>query len=316
MLSGVLLALVTVFFAANVAGQTDVIDLPSLSIEGSTIDSTVTYDAARSVYRYEYTINASATNKAPIIGFQIDVSGRVARPQLDPDLHNNVPRAESSGKQLQPATTIPVGIIAPDPGNTRAGVGQPGWVYFGSRRGVWDIHAGQSKGGFVIESKQPPGVRTAWLRPSELRWIEITMSSPADAEFYPQSAEVYEIRTTTVGPSDPDESTLFLGGGQSPANVNPFLRYAAPTDARTKLPLGTTSYLVNVFYGRTVDPATFTATLNGVDVSARFRPAPGAAELVRIDLQQGSNKLQLSIQGTTSSGRTARDTDALTFLVE
>ena len=298
--------------SATAAAQT-LVELPSLSIEGSTLESAVTYDSARGVYRYEYTINAPLTNKAPITGFRIDITGRVARPQIDPDLQNNVPR---SSTRLQPNTTIPVGIIAPDPANTRAGVGKLGWVYFGARRGVWDVLAGQRKSGFVLESKQPPGMRTAWLRPSELRWVEITMTSPADAEFYPQSADFYEVQTTTVGPSDPDEATLFLGGGQSPANVNPFLRYAAPSDARTKLPLGTTSYLVNVFYGRTVDPATFTATLNGVDVSARFRPAPGAAGLVRLEVQQGSNKLQLSIQGTTSSGRKARDTDALTFLVE
>lgn len=314
--SGFVLALAGVFFAGTLAGQTSVTELPSLSIEGSTIEGTVTYDPAREVYRYEYTINAPATNKAPIIGFQIDVSGRVARPQLDPDLQNNVPRAESSGKQLQPNTTIPVGIIAPDPGNTRAGVGQPGWVYFGSRRGVWDVLAGQSKGGFVIESKQPPGMRTAWLRPSELSWVEITMSSPADAEFYPDSADVYEVKTTTVGPSDPDESTLFLGGGQSPANVNPFLRYAAPTESRTKLPAGTVSYVVNVFYGKTIDPATFTATLDGADVRSRFHPIPGAAELVQIELETGSTKLQLSVEGQTSSGRSARDTDTLTFLVD
>jgi len=314
--TGFLVALVGVFCAGNAAGQTDVIELPSLSIEGSTIDSTVTYDPAREVYRYEYTITAPVTNKAAIAGFRIDISGRVARPQLDPDLQNNVPRAESSGKQLQPNTTIPVGIIVPDPANSRAGVGKPGWVYLGSRRGVWDILAGQSKGGFVIESKQPPGMRTAWLRPSELRWVEITMSSPADAEFYPDSADVYEVKTTTIGPSDPDESTLFLGGGQSPANVNPFLRYAAPTESRTKLPAGTVSYVVNVFYGKTIDPATFSATLNGADVRSRFNPIPGAAELVRIELQPGSTKLQLSAEGRTSSGRTARDTDTLTFLVD
>jgi len=311
-----LLALISVSYAGLGAAQTAVIELPSLSIEGSTIEGTVTYDSARGVYRYEYAIRAAQSNKAPMIGFQIDISGRVSRPQLDPDLQNNVTRAESSGKQLQPNTTIPVGIVVPDPASTRAGVGQPGWVYFGSRRGVWDVLAGQSKGGFVLESKQPPGIRSAWLRPSELRWVEITMSSPADVEFDPDSAGVYEVKTTTVGPSDPDEAALFLGGGQSPANVNPFLRYTAPTDSRTKLPAGTVSYVVNVFYGTTIDPATFVATLNGVDVRARFHPRPGTAELVQIELQPGSTKLQISVEGRTSSGRNARDTDTLTFLVE
>ncbi|MFP5245317.1 MAG: hypothetical protein ACLGH0_01390 [Thermoanaerobaculia bacterium] len=300
--------------ALAVPAQT-VIDMPSLSIEGSTLDVAVSYDSARQVYRYQYTVHAAATNKARIDSFAIDINGREPRPQLDPDLQNNIVRKETT-RQLQPSTAIPVGITVPDPGNTNAGVGAQGWVFFTSRRGTWDIEPGASTGDFILESKRPPGIRNARISPNDLEWINISLSSPPESEFYPDSAEVYELKTTVIGPSDPDEANLFLGGGQSPANVNPFLRYAAPTDTRTKLPAGTTSYVVNVFYGQTTNPATFTATLNGIDVRSQFHPIPGTAEVVRIGLGQGSNKLQLSIEGTTSSGRSARDTDTLTFLVD
>jgi len=97
--------------------------------------------------------------------------------------------------------------------------------------------------------------------------------------------------------------------------VNPLLQNFTPTDTRTKLPAGTTSITVTVVYGDTTDPATFTAEFNGADVRPRFHPAPGAIETVTFNVASGTSKVQLSIQGRTSSGRVARDTDTLTFLV-
>lgn len=296
--------------------RADVIVLPSLSIAGSTVDSNVTFDSARQVYRYHYTINAAATNKAPITALLVDVSGgRMDRPQLDPDLQNNVERDEATAPPLQPLTTIPVGIIVPEPSRFDGGVGQPAFAFFSSIRGAGDIPAGTTASGFVLESKFPPGVRAARLEPSQISWTRATRSAPKDTEFYPQSGDEYELKTTVIGPSDPDPATLFLGGGQSPAEVNPFLRYAAPAESRSHLPAGTTGFDVVVFYGETTRSSTFTATLNGTDVASRFQPVPGSAQVVHIPLISGTTKLQLSIEGTTSSGRVARDTDTLTFLV-
>ena len=87
-------------------------------------------------------------------------------------------------------------------------------------------------------------------------------AAPADSEFYPTTADVYEVKTTAVGPSDPDPAALYNGGGQSPAEVNPFLRYASPTDNRLHLPVGTSAYDVIVFYGSTTNPQSMSATLN------------------------------------------------------
>lgn len=284
------------------------VQLPPLSITGTSVDVNVTYDPARQVYRYQYTIKAPATNKAPIRAVQIDISGRTARPQTDPALQENVTRIA----QDQPATTIPVGITVPL--GWRGGVGQGGDAFFSASPSAV-VLAGSNVGGFVIESKLPPGVRTLETKPSIAQWRSILGPLP-EGELEPAADQrVYHVKTTTVAPSDPDLSQLFNGGGQSPAEVNPFLRYVAPTETRTKLPAGTTSTWVIVAYGTTTNPASFTATFNGADVRSRFTPVPGGLQAVQFDLQPGSNKLQLSIEGTTSSGRTARDTDTLTFLV-
>ncbi len=106
------------------------------------------------------------------------------------------------------------------------------------------------------------------------------------------------------------------GGGQRPADVNRFLRYSSPSEARTSLPAGTTSARVAITYGATIDPATFAVTLNGTDVRHLFSPQAGGSQTIDVPLAAGSNTLLLSVQGLTDSGRVATDTDRLVFLVQ
>lgn len=306
--AGSLVAQGTTHVTANASEVT----LPPLTISGTTLDVNVSYDATRQVYRYAYTINAPVTNKAGVRAVQIDISGRIARPQVDSALRENITRLG----QDQPATTIPVGITIPTLPFWNGGVGAGGRAFFSAYRGGAAIAPGSTVGGFVIESKLPPGPRAVEIRPSGSTWDAILDALPPGELNPPADERIYNIKTTTLAPSDPDLSQLFNGGGQSPAEVNPFLRYVTPTDTRTKLPAGTTSTLVIVAYGTTTNPASFTATFNGADVRARFTPVPGAIDAVQLQLQPGSNKLQLSIEGATSSGRVARDTDTLTFLVD
>jgi len=292
-----------------------VVPLPPLTITGSNVLSNVSYDPVRKVYRYEYTLNVPETAKVPVERFFIDVSGRIARPQKDPDLQNNY-LERFPNRQIQPSTTIPVGIVLADPGTTRAGLSIRGNVFFAF--GV-PVHPGENRSGLVLESKFPPAERKVDIHPDDSSWdaiVELYRESGSEyIVFEPEDSGQFEVRTTVLAPSDPDLSKLFNGGGQSPAEVNPFLRYVTPTDTRTKLPAGTTSAWVTVVYGDTTNAASFTAEFNGVDVRSRFHPAPGAIESVKFELTPGTSKVQLSIQGKTSSGRVARDTDTLTFLV-
>jgi len=108
---------------------------------------------------------------------------------------------------------------------------------------------------------------------------------------------------------------LFDGKGGRPMDVNSFLGYKNPNQAQTQLDLGESSYTVHVYYGRTIDPSTFTAELNRQDVSAWFSPQPLSNEKVELPLQKGRNTLVLSVEGARSDGKRARDTDRLVFIM-
>jgi hypothetical protein len=310
------LSTLLVVASAAQAQVVPVVQLPPLTITGTVLDATVTYDSARGVYRYQYTIVAPSTNKADLGGLSIDVSGKTAHVQIDPDLQNNVRRFELSGMGIQPDTTVPVGIIMPDPNGWTAMIGNQGQFGFFPRSDQWGIQPGMTQGGFVLESKFPPGMRNVRVTPSESAWFAIERQYESyPATFQPESAAEFELHFKAPAPLEVTEADLFSGGGQQPAEVNKFLRYAAPTDNRVKLSAGTATTTVIVYYGNAILPATFHATLNGADITSQFQPVPGVAQVIKIPLTPGSNKLQLSVDGKKSSGQSATDTDTFTFIV-
>lgn len=92
------------------------------------------------------------------------------------------------------------------------------------------------------------------------------------------------------------------------------LTYAHPTGARTELPLGRRTVSLIVFYGSTIVRESFHATLNGVDVTAQFKPVPGGHEVVSLALGPGTSTLALSVHGADASGQAASHTDRLVFV--
>jgi hypothetical protein len=116
--------------------------------------------------------------------------------------------------------------------------------------------------------------------------------------------------------ADATHSTLgggFDGGGQRPRDVNKFLTYANPSQTSTTLPAGTANFPL-IFYASNIQPASFTADLNGVNVSAQFHPVAGTSETANLPLAPGRNVLKLSVDGQLPT-RVATDTDRLVLQV-
>ncbi len=128
---------------------------------------------------------------------------------------------------------------------------------------------------------------------------------------------IYEDGIITSAKVEIDTSIpiLFDGKGQRPFDVNTFLAYLRPMEAQTTLPQGQATYYLLVFYGRTIIPQTFKATLNGVDIKGSFQPKPDTSEAVKLNLQKGRNTLVLSVDGIRDDGKRTTDTDRLVFIV-
>jgi len=107
----------------------------------------------------------------------------------------------------------------------------------------------------------------------------------------------------------------FDGGGETSTGVNELLTYANPIAAQTRLRAGKIPFPLIIFYGAAIDPASFTAALNGADISRRFKPIPGRYQVVPLKFALGSNTLVLSVQGKAASGQVTTDTDRFGFSV-
>lgn len=121
--------------------------------------------------------------------------------------------------------------------------------------------------------------------------------------------------TTPVVPGATFPLSGGFDGGGGHEGVNDFLSYGNPTTTESDLPAGTSSFPLLIFYDPAVIAGTFTATLNGVDVSSSFNPTAGGFEIVNIPLVPSStNVLLLTVSGTFS-GHVSTDKDRLVFMV-
>lgn len=108
---------------------------------------------------------------------------------------------------------------------------------------------------------------------------------------------------------------LFFGKGQRPADVNSFLGYYVPKGSTTSLAPGENTFDLHVFYGSSISPSSFSASLNGKDIGANFSPIPSENQVVTLNLERGRNVLLLSVEGKRTDGKLARDEDRLVFIV-
>lgn len=276
----------------------------------------VTFNPINGVYTYAYTITSGPDNLREIVMFGVDIAtANPITPVPDPDL---VSDESFLLKDFAPTRSAPVGLQSP-PG-WMTGVGGTGEVVWGSAGAPStlfpanpSLFPGNSLGGFVIQSKAPPGPRSFIVFPKILDLYE-GFGDELETLDVPQ-VEDYNVKGQTTGPVLAEELTLIDAKGQRPSDVNTFLKFSNPLVTSTTLPAGVKIFDLVIFYGPTINPATFGAVLNGADITPSFTVSPGGASVVRLDLVDGRNTLVLSVDGVRSDGRTGRDTDRLTFIV-
>lgn len=109
----------------------------------------------------------------------------------------------------------------------------------------------------------------------------------------PGSRQSYSVVIPSNG--GPVEVLGAFPGRQQGTESTHLLTYASPTAADFSLPAATTSFPMIVFYGAQAVPSTFSATLNGKEMTASFHPGAKPFEIVSLSLHPGRNILELSI---------------------
>src|SRR5260370_41962207 len=105
------------------------------------------------------------------------------------------------------------------------------------------VAPGNAMHGFVLQSKQPPGPRTASLDPSTEPWDNLP-DPPEGVEYEPARADAYDLTVSTMGPVNPTEANLNSGARPQRPAFNKFTRSAQPLDTRIKCVASPRSYTV------------------------------------------------------------------------
>ena len=118
----------------------------------------------------------------------------------------------------------------------------------------------------------------------------------------------YVFEYASTPPASPTRIAGAYGEGER------LLTYAYPTGPRTEITVGQASVSLIVFYAPMIVRESFRATLDGRDVSARFRPTPGGRDVVTLPLAPGTSTLVLSVSAAMPGGQTSTQTDRLEFV--
>lgn len=110
---------------------------------------------------------------------------------------------------------------------------------------------------------------------------------------------------------------LYPGNGNEPGDANNLIVYPDLATNVIKYNLGQKRHFY-IRYSETIEPATFSADLNGKDISKKFHPVPGSEEDVFLHLKPGENELSIQVVGYNSSGPGAKSSyaDLDTFIVK
>lgn len=113
----------------------------------------------------------------------------------------------------------------------------------------------------------------------------------------------------------PAQEAGFHGTGRESPDTNRLLSYPELTDEHVEHRLGGPRHFV-VDFAPDIDPSSFSATLNGRDISARFKARPGKRRNVYLHLKPGENALELHVASVTDDKTGSVRWDDDQFVVE
>lgn len=270
------------------------------------VSASVSFDSASGLYTYSYTLSNAASSQQEVWLFALQFNGSV----VDPGSPSGWTFVQHDDRAIVSWAATETGPLPPD------------FVDDGNLPpSPFTVAQGTALAGFRFQSPDPPG-NVPFFAQGETKLPQVA----GDVSDLPlEGAEVLDFTQdsftgSTVGPVPVDE-TQFFTGGRRPA-VDGFLVFLNLVDGDTRTaPIAVVVKLG--IGGETVAPATFHATLNGIDVTPSFvsngRPGElvGVFDLGSSPLALGRNVLLTSVEGTVpGTTRTATDVDRLTFTAQ
>jgi hypothetical protein len=270
------------------------------------VATNVTYDSTAGLYTYTYTLTNASTSQQAEWLFALQLNSAVTSSSSPAGwtsmLHDDQPLLSWAATDVGtlPPDFVDTGNIPPSP---------------------FVIAPGATLSGFQLVSADPPGNATFFAQgDTELAQVAVDVGDlPQEGQEVPPLTSD-SISGVTVGPVPLVPTQVFLGGRRP--GVDGFLVFLnlATGDVKTA-PVGiVTQFGID---GETVDPSTFSATLNGTNVTSFFVPGTASGQMVAIfeigtsPLVVGKNVLITSVSGIVpGTTRTATDVDRVTFTTQ
>jgi len=270
------------------------------------IDSQVAFDSETGLYSYAYVVRNHATSEQPVRFFALEFDSVIVN-DVSPDgwtagVHTDRPVISwaATGIGDLPPDYVDDGNVPPSP---------------------FSIEPGDTLAGFSFQSPAPPGNTRFYVQgdtplPQVAGDAGELIAENATTDFTENSRQGY-----TVGPYMLNEDSVFNGGTER--GVEGFLGFLGTKDRETHNAPAEVVVRFGV-HGEAVDRSTFSASLNGRDVTALFTVVAGALDqkMATLDLELspvrlGRNVLITSVRGIDpDSGDTVADVDRLVFFVD
>lgn len=291
-------------------------------VEHTQVEVKVSFNPENKIYTYEYKIISPKENRGVIDSLFLDVSAvKKQDNQFDYDLSLLADKSYKSKYSRLPYVNVAIESPEGWDGGLRGSIRDIFWrVNYKFRNSK--THPGQELSGFKIHSRTPPGKRSFFIEPvvdMDSHDSIYTQFSEVCSQGYSAKCpdpDIFVHHGCTVGPVFPNERKIFESVGYCSSEEDRFMVVDRLLGSRIVLPVGKFTQTIDIKFGESVIGGSFSASLNGTDISEKFTVKPNLRNLIKLEFFQGDNRIKFSVNGYLRDGNIALDIDEYVFVVD
>ena len=260
---------------------------------------------ADGMYEYIYDIESPVTNKGLIASLGIDIACDLDFGEV---IFSEPADPYFSGSASKDGNHVPVqphGVYAV---TAYSNISIDNRIYW-----VMSFKPGNIGKGIKLISPAPPGLRTYTLRPYMEPDGWDYASYDEDDPTVPW-IEDFTVTGSITAPAcaidTPPTDDRFEGSGREPFGINKLLTYSNPVKDPIAVSSGNEVIIFDITYSSNILKNSFSARLNGNDISKRFNPVPNTNETIKLNGPwKDRNRLVLSVLGIVGDRVKGRSMD-------